>query len=237
MKRALAIPFVMPRGRGYGGELALPPLAGTRHETGARLFDPLDLAAKVIIVTLFTLMAVRIGGDAFATGRLTGVLLLASESLVVVLTVLRRTAGQVDRSLRARLLTTLSMLGPFLVRPAFVAPWLPGAATVAASAAGLSIVIGGKLSIGRSFGLLPANRGIVSSGLYRLVRHPIYAGYLISHLAYIAANPIALNIFALVLADIALLRRAVCEEATLARDPAYKTYMQRVRWRVCPGLF
>ena len=38
-------------------------------------------------------------------------------------------------------------------------------------------------------------------------------------------------------ADIALLVRAVCEERTLARDPAYRDYQQKVRWRVLPGVF
>ena len=41
----------------------------------------------------------------------------------------------------------------------------------------------------------------------------------------------------LVTADIALLARAVCEERTLARDAAYRSYQTRVRWRVVPGLF
>jgi protein-S-isoprenylcysteine O-methyltransferase Ste14 len=36
---------------------------------------------------------------------------------------------------------------------------------------------------------MPANRGVVSTGLYRLVRHPIYMGYLITHAAFVAANP------------------------------------------------
>jgi protein-S-isoprenylcysteine O-methyltransferase Ste14 len=84
---------------------------------------------------------------------------------------------------------------------------------------------------------MPANRGIVSSGLYRLVRHPIYMGYLVTHVAFIAANPSAWNIVLLVTADIALLARAVCEEGTLAEDPAYREYQTRVRWRVCPGVF
>jgi protein-S-isoprenylcysteine O-methyltransferase Ste14 len=213
------------------------PLQAPAPSTHARAFDPLDLTARCAIVALFTLLAVRIGTDALATGRVTGLLLLASESLVVVLTVFRRTAGLVDRSLRARLFTGISMLGPLMVRPASVAPLLNGDITVAASAFGLSIVIAGKLTIGRSFGLLPANRGIVSSGIYGMLRHPIYAGYLITHVAYFAANPTALNATLLTVADLALLRRAVCEEATLARDPEYRSYMQRVRWRVCPGLF
>jgi protein-S-isoprenylcysteine O-methyltransferase Ste14 len=225
MKRALtlAVPF---------------PLRTQAPSARVRVgFDPVDLAARCGIVALFTLLAVRIGADAMVTGRVTGLLLLASESLVVVLTVVRRTAGEVDRTLRARLVTGLSMLGPLMVRPASVAPLLTGDITVAASAFGLSIVIAGKLTIGRSFGLLPANRGIVSSGIYGLVRHPIYAGYLITHVAYLAANPSVLNAVLLVTGDLALLRRAVCEEATLARDSDYRSYMERVRWRICPGVF
>ena len=61
------------------------------------------------------------------------------------------------------------------------------------SAVGLIVVIVGKMSLGRSFGLMPANRGIVSTGLYRVVRHPIYLGYLITHVGFVAANPTALE--------------------------------------------
>ena len=43
------------------------------------------------------------------------------------------------------------------------------------------MVVVGKISLGRSFGLIPANRGIVSTGLYRLARDSIYLGYLITH--------------------------------------------------------
>ncbi len=196
-----------------------------------------DIAARAAIIVLFSLMAARFGADFLKTGRMTGLLLLVSEMLVVVLTVVRRSAAAVDRSLRARLLTTLSMLGPPLLQPAEVAAILPQAATVAASVAGLAIVIAGKITLGRSFGLMPANRGVVSSGIYRVVRHPIYLGYLITHVAFLLATPSVWNIAALVAADAALLLRAVCEEQTLSRDSRYRAYQQIVRWRVCPGLF
>ncbi len=199
--------------------------------------DVADLAARMVVVALFSLMAMRIGADFLQTGRFTGLLLLASETLVVVFTVFRRSAAAVDRSRHARILTAVSMAGPPLVRPALVAALLPGSVTVALSACGLLIVIGGKLSLGRSFGLMPANRGIVSTGLYRLVRHPIYMGYLLSHVAFVAANPTVWNLALLVTADIALLARAVCEEATLARDEDYRNYQRVVRWRVLPGVF
>ena len=196
-----------------------------------------DLVARATIVVLFSFMAIRFGADFLSTGRVTGLLLLVSEALVVVLTVMRRSAAAVDRSVRARLLTALSMLGPPLLQPAHVTALLPQLATVAASAIGLAIVIAGKVTLGRSFGLMPANRGVVSSGLYRLVRHPIYLGYLITHVAFLLATPSAWNVAALFAADAALLARAVCEEQTLSRDERYRAYQQTVRWRVCPGVF
>ena len=199
--------------------------------------DLADLAARLTIGALFTLMAIRIGADFLATGRLTGLLLLASETLVVVFTVFRRAPSIVDRSLRARMLTTMSMMGPFLVRPASVLALAPELVTVIMSAAGLMVVIGGKMSLGRSFGLMPANRGIVSTGLYRLVRHPIYMGYLITHVGFVLANPTLWNALTLIFADLALMVRAKCEEKTLAQDAAYREYQQKVRWRVVPGLF
>jgi protein-S-isoprenylcysteine O-methyltransferase Ste14 len=204
---------------------------------GARRRDIADSAARAIVIALFTVMAVRIGADFMTTGRVTGLLLLASEALVVVLTVFRRMPALVDRTVRARVLTAVSMLGPPLVRPSGVEGIAPELATVAVSAAGLVLVIAGKLSLGRSFGLMPANRGVVSTGLYRLVRHPIYLGYLITHYAFVAANATMWNAIILVTADLALMARAVCEEKTLARDADYRAYQQVVRWRVVPGVF
>ena len=221
-----------------GGAAMEMDLALLRNDPGqARTADMADLGARIVVIALFTLMAIRIGSDFLATGRLTGLLLLASETLVVVLTVLRRGTSEVDRSYRARLLTAFSIIGPVLVRPGSVTALAPELATVVLSAIGLSVVIAGKASLGRSFGLMPANRGVVSSGLYRLVRHPIYMGYLITHAGFLAANPTLWNVLMLVGADVALMWRAVCEEQTLGKDAAYREYLQTVRWRVVPGVF
>ena len=196
-----------------------------------------DVLSRAVIIVLFSFMAVRLGADFLQTARLTNLLLLISEMLVVALTVLRRTAATVDRSMRAGLLTTMSLLGPPMVQPGHVSPMLGQAITVAVSVIGLAIVIAGKLTLGRSFGLMPANRGVVCTGIYRVVRHPIYLGYLITHVAFVFANPSAWNLSVLLIGDAALLLRAICEEQTLARDMRYQEYQQLVRWRVCPGLF
>ena len=217
--------------------LAGAPAAAETLDYSAVLRFAADLAARATIVVLFSIMAVRFGSDFINTGRLTGLFLLASEALVVVLTVFRRSAVAVDRSFKARVLTIVSILGPPLLAPAAVAPLAAEGITVALSCAGLAVVIAGKITLGRSFALLPANRGVVSTGLYKIVRHPIYMGYLVTHVAFLVASPSLWNIIALVAADAALLFRAVCEEQTLALDPAYREYQTRVRWRVAPGVF
>jgi protein-S-isoprenylcysteine O-methyltransferase Ste14 len=196
-----------------------------------------DLIARAFIVVLFSMMAVRIGSDFLATGRVTGLFLLMSEALVVVLTIVRRSAAALDRSVWAKTLTVISIMGPPLLVPGTAAALAPEWTTVAISIAGLSVVIAGKVTLGRSFALLPANRGIVSTGVYGVVRHPIYLGYLLTHIAFMLASPSMFNLAALVVADTALLARAVCEERTLALDAKYQEYMGRVRWRVAPGLF
>ena len=198
-----------------------------------RRFDPADALGRLVIVVLFSLLAVRIAANFQETARLTGLLLLVGELLVVALTVLRRPAVRVDRSWCARLLTGLLARRTAASPPMTSAGLLGDAITTAISGVGLLISIAGKLSLGRSFGLMPANRGIVCAGLYRLVRHPIYSGYLISHAAFLIAHPSVWNIGVLIIADVALLARAACEEKTLARDPQYREYLEKVRWRVC----
>ena len=92
MKPMLVAEAVDPRAAGASAialDLSMPRQAGAT----TRQRDLPELAARAAIVLLFTLMAYRIGVNYLETGRLTGLLLLASEALVVVLTVFRRAAG------------------------------------------------------------------------------------------------------------------------------------------------
>jgi protein-S-isoprenylcysteine O-methyltransferase Ste14 len=196
-----------------------------------------DVLSRVVVSGLFLGLAVRLGDDYVKTGHVTGLLLVVSEGLVVLLTIIRRTAVDVDRSWEARLVTALSLTGPPLVRPAVALGLVPDVFTAFVSAIGLIGVLAGKLALGRSFGLVPANRGVVCSGVYRFLRHPIYTGYLLSHVAFFMANPTGWNFLVLGLGDAALMIRAVIEERTLRRDPEYASYMTRVRWRMIPSLF
>jgi protein-S-isoprenylcysteine O-methyltransferase Ste14 len=196
-----------------------------------------DLAARVSIGALFSLLSINIFADFMRTGRLTGLLLLTGEVLVVVLTITRRRTQVVDRSIAALVLTVLSVAGPPLLRASDVASLAPDEVTALLSAMGLVVVVLGKMALGRSFGLVPANRGVVVRGPYTFVRHPIYTGYLATHLAFVIASPSRWNIAVVLIADTALVLRALMEERILNGDARYQQYCRRVGWHLVPGVF
>jgi protein-S-isoprenylcysteine O-methyltransferase Ste14 len=210
------------------------PMLSERPDRRERLGD---LFARAVSGVLFVLLSMNLVHDFVATRRVTGLLLLVSEALVVILVVFRRPARQVDRTTTARLVTAISMAGPPLLRAGAETALLPDMVTACVSCIGLAIVITAKLTLGRSFGLVPANRGVVVSGPYEFMRHPIYAGYVISHAAFLAAHPTVMNISLVVVADVVLVLRALLEERTLIGDEEYRSYCERVSWHVIPGVF
>ena len=196
-----------------------------------------DLIARASVGVLFVLLSVNLLADFMRTRHLTGLLLLASEAMVVVLTIFRRRADGVDRTTAARVAAVVSMLGPPLLRASNGFSLVPDNVSAFASAVGFCVVIAGMFTLGRSFGIVPANRGVVAAGPYLFVRHPIYAGYLITHVAFLTAHPTAANMAIVLCADTALVARALFEERMLERDATYRAYCTRVAWHLVPGVF
>jgi len=196
-----------------------------------------DLLARVVVGALFLLLSINLLDDFLRTHRVTGFFLLVSEALVVALTIVRRRAQVVDRSARAAIVTAISLLGPPLLRTADHGALVPDHVTAIFSSLGLCLVIAGKITLGRSFGIVPANRGIVVAGPYLLVRHPIYTGYILTHASFLVAHPRPWNIAIIAVADAALVVRALFEERVLGRDPRYREYCSRVGWHLLPGVF
>jgi protein-S-isoprenylcysteine O-methyltransferase Ste14 len=91
--------------------------------------------------------------------------------------------------------------------------------------------------LGRSFSILPESRKVVTSGPYRVVRHPLYLAEAVTTLGVLISflSPWALL---LVAAQLTLqVIRIHYEERTLSESfPEYKDYAKRT-WRLIPGIY
>ena len=196
-----------------------------------------DLLARAVVATLLGFLSINLFADFMRTGRFTGLLLLVSESMVVVFTIARRRARLIDRSVESAVMTVMSVAGPPLLRATEAPGLLPDVVTALLATVGLGLVIAAKFTLGRSFGIVPANRGVIVGGPYSFVRHPIYTGYLITHLGFLIAHPTPRNVMIAVAADAALIVRALIEERVLGADVKYQSYCRRVGWHLVPGVF
>ncbi len=113
---------------------------------------------------------------------------------------------------------------------------IPETVAVGVQITGILIQISAKLTLRRSFGLLPANRGVVVGGPYRIVRHPMYLGYAIRDIGFLLPNFGVQNLAVLALHLGLQFCRIVREERMLSKDNAYQDYTRRVRYRVIFGL-
>jgi len=138
-------------------------------------------------------------------------------------------------------LRTIAASGGMMILPCFMRP--TNLSTGAVATTGLILELAGvlltqvaRVYMGRRFGILPANRGIVSNGPFRLVRHPIYIGWLVLSIGYATSYANDRNV-ALILATLVfMVWRIEQEEALLSADPEYRRYMGRVPYRLWPGV-
>lgn len=102
---------------------------------------------------------------------------------------------------------------------------------------GILIQLGAKLTLRRSFGLVAADRGIKSGGMYRLVRHPMYLGYMIVQAGLLFAGPLLWNALVFAAAWMLFLYRIEAEERLLGQNAGYRAFCSETRYRLIPGVY
>jgi protein-S-isoprenylcysteine O-methyltransferase Ste14 len=172
-----------------------------------------------------------------ASTNLEAALLVISESLGVFLILTRRPATTVSTRPSDWALSLMAVNAPLLVAPAAASTFLPSQIAPALMVAGMIIQISAKAALWRSFGLVPANRGIKTRGPYRFVRHPMYAGYTLTHIGFLLGFPSLQNSLLYLIALLIEVARLLREELVLNQDPLYRKYADRVRYRLLPGVF
>lgn len=170
--------------------------------------------------------------------RGTLLLLLISEGYTLALVLIARRAERRDASFPAIAATLYATGFVVLLTPSGTVSFAPEWVGASLQLAGMLWQFSAKVALGRSFGLLPAQRGLVVRGPYRVVRHPIYLGYLIGHLGFLLVNASPRNAAVLALLYVAQVVRMRREEAVLDDARAgYRAYRRRVPWRLIPFVY
>jgi protein-S-isoprenylcysteine O-methyltransferase Ste14/uncharacterized membrane protein (UPF0127 family) len=102
---------------------------------------------------------------------------------------------------------------------------------------GILAILASLLCLGRSFGIVPANRRIKYAGAYEIVRHPLYASEMVFYVGFVLGNTSVFNFSAIILILLGQMYRAVSEEKLLSREREYQDYLRRVKYRFIPGFF
>ena len=163
------------------------------------------------------------------------ILLTLSEMLGVIF-ILTRRPGQISVQASSVFVAFAGTALPLLVRPGGIS-LVPSLVSSGMMLIGLVLSLLSKLYLNRSFGLVAANRGIKVGGPYRLVRHPMYLGYIINQLGFLAASFSLANLGIYLLAWAFQIARVRAEEHVLQQDSSYRQFAGRVTAKLIPGVY
>jgi protein-S-isoprenylcysteine O-methyltransferase Ste14 len=113
-------------------------------------------------------------------------------------------------------------------------PIVPNPVTDALSIISILVIVYARLSLGRNIGFVPAQRRLVLSGAYRFVRHPIYTGLFLAWISLTLRLFSSTNLVIFLTICTLFFIKSLVEESFLRKDPAYASYMSRVRYRYIP---
>lgn len=187
---------------------------------------------RLFLIPLSCLVIYRVAPQVIEHPQL--LLFLASELIAVVLLLVQRRGTWSTKPYPLAIALIGTGVG-LLVVPEGVrlAPeWL----SVMLVFGGAIVSLLAKVFLGRSFGVTAANRGVKHRGVYRVVRHPMYAGYILNQLGFLLLFFSPLNLAIYLIAWVAFWLRTVEEERFLEADPAYREYRKRVRYKLFPGI-
>lgn len=215
--------------------MSVVPAAAAAPEAGPwrRRLSYLQDACLVVIAALFF----YVHGTHALQGSLTNVPFAIEQGILVVIFLTRRRSQKTSSRPADWLFATTGGWLPLAVQVQPTASSYAGHFGMALQLVGLTLAIIGFLYLGRSFGVVAANRGLKVNGPYRFVRHPIYFAHTVTLTGFLVANfaPVNLAIAAIVVFSHVMRIRA--EERLLLETAAYAAYRERVRWRLLPGLY
>ena len=196
------------------------------------LTSAIKIIANAVVVVFLGLMVQGCYLKFHDSGSINWLGLLIVNSIMVAMYVVKRDASSISKSPFLWLLAFGGTCLPLVLRP--TAPSMSSSIGNIIQIIGIVAIAASMLSLRRSFGIVPAHRGIRTGGLYSFVRHPLYASELLWMMGFVIANPNGWNIALWFCACVLQIARAFAEERFLSLDPVYAQYRARVKYRLLP---
>jgi protein-S-isoprenylcysteine O-methyltransferase Ste14 len=197
----------------------------------------LDAVEKYILAVVFVYFAWRMVTAFLQTGSPVTLIYLADQLLVLVFIMIRRPPKDISQRIDDWVVGFAGTLLALLIGPPGPDALVPATIVTALLALGFAVHVAAKLSLRRSFGVVAANRGVKATGPYRVVRHPMYLGYILSQTGLWLAGPTVVNSVVIAGCWTLYVLRIVAEERILMRDDAYASFAARTRYRLVPGIY
>lgn len=169
--------------------------------------------------------------------RFVGIVFFAQQAVVAIAYLIRRPARSATRRLGDWLLAFAGTFVGVLLRPDGVHPTWGIWSGTAVQLLGATIAMTCIVNLGRSFGFAAADRGVVTRGAYAVVRHPMYASYLLLESGYLLQSLSIRNAVIVMIGTLCNGGRVLAEERLLATNEDYRAYQRKVRRRIIPGLW
>jgi protein-S-isoprenylcysteine O-methyltransferase Ste14 len=80
-------------------------------------------------------------------------------------------------------------------------------------------------------------RGLVRSGPYKFVRHPMYLSYVLADIGYNLQEWNSVTLLLVLVGWISLIYRIHAEERLLSQHTEWSAYVGLVRYRLVPGIW
>ena len=194
-----------------------------------------QVLSRGVLVALFLLFAWANFSHWRSTGKPSGLGTTALEGWAALLFLVRRSPERLSLKPLAWVAAPIGSFAMLLARPH--GGGLPQLPCELLQLAGVLFALASLATLGRSFGIVAADRGLKTSGPYRFIRHPAYAGYLVAYIGYVLENPSLANVALLCLSMTFQVIRIREEEAVLAGDAMYDSYRVAVPYRLVPRLY
>lgn len=216
--------------------ITLAKVAGapSRPTTSTRVAS---IATTSVVCALTLLFAMAHITKWHRTGEPTGLVFAIQELVLVAFFVTRRRPLDVSCRPSDWVAAVVGAYGVLLLRPYGHEVLGLGTLWLSVQLVGAIGAIACILRLGRSFGIVAANRGVCANGPYRFLRHPMYAFYLLGQVGYVLGAFSLFNVGIVVVAVSGQLLRIAAEERVLRGDETYRAYCQQVPYRLIPGLY